>query len=124
MSIQRIAVPAETENGLESPISGHFGHSPLFVISTVEDGEIVEVETLRNAAHASCAEPVMKLAERGVQVLLAGGMGMRPFMVTQQVGIEVIRAEGTTVAEAVENFLRGNSTKMGSDALCGGGGHH
>ncbi len=124
MSIQRIAVPAELESGLDSPISKHFGHSPLFVISTVENGEIVKVETLKNAAHASCAEPVMKLAERGVQVLLTSGMGMRPFMVTQQVGIEVIRAEGTTVAEVVENFLRGNSTKMGSDTLCGGGGHH
>ncbi|MHA2377728.1 MAG: NifB/NifX family molybdenum-iron cluster-binding protein [Candidatus Thorarchaeota archaeon] len=124
MNIQRIAVPAEAEHGLDSPISGHFGHSPLFVISTIKDGKIVGVETLRNMTHASCAEPVMKLAERGVQVLLATGMGMRPFMVTQQVGIEVVRAEGTTVVEAVENFLRGNATKMGTDSLCGGGSHH
>lgn len=84
----------------------------------------MKVETLRNAAHASCAEPVMRLAESGVQILLASGMGMRPYMVTQQVGIEVITAQGTTVAEAVENYLRGNSTRMGSDGLCGGGGHH
>ncbi|MFW9944748.1 MAG: NifB/NifX family molybdenum-iron cluster-binding protein [Candidatus Sifarchaeia archaeon] len=80
MSVWRIAVPAETERGLESPISGHFGHSPLFVISTIENGRIVGVEMMRNDGHASCAEPVMNLAKKGVQVLLAHGMGMRPFM--------------------------------------------
>ena len=121
MAIQKIAVPAISEQGLDSPISAHFGHSPMFVISTVEDGKVVEVETLRNAGHSSCAEPVMALADRGVKTLIVLGMGGRPYMVTQQVGMSVIKAEGGTVGEVLKNYLEGISSDMGTDALCGGG---
>ena len=120
MTLHKIAVPAISEQGLDSPISAHFGHSPMFVISTVEDGEVVEVETLRNAGHSSCAEPVMALADRGVKVLIVSGMGGRPYMVTQQVGISVKKAQGITVREVLNNYLEGTSADMGRDALCGG----
>ncbi|MFX0107038.1 MAG: NifB/NifX family molybdenum-iron cluster-binding protein [Candidatus Hodarchaeota archaeon] len=124
MSIERIAIPADAEQGLESPISGHFGHCPIFIVSTVENGEIVNVETLRNLPHGSCAEPVKLLADNGVKVLITGGMGMRPYMVTQQLGISVVLAQGATVGEALENYLKGSLTIIGSDSLCGGGGKH
>ena len=123
MSTQKIAVPAIAEQGLDSPISGHFGKSPLFVVSTIKDGEIVEVETIRNQGHSSCAEPVMALADSGVKILIATGMGRRPYMVTQQVGISVVRADGLTVGEVIKNYLKGNSSDIGTDGLCGGGSH-
>jgi predicted Fe-Mo cluster-binding NifX family protein len=124
MTTHRIAVPAISEQGLDSPISGHFGKSPMFVVSTIEDGKIVEVETVMNAGHSSCAEPVMALADRGVKILLAFGMGRRPYMVTQQVGIAVVKAEGATVREVLQNYLEGSSSDMGTDSLCGGGSDH
>lgn len=125
VTTHKIAVPAISEQGLDSPISGHFGHSPMFVVSTIEDGKIVEVETVLNSGHSSCAEPVMALADRGVKILIASGMGRRPFMVTQQVGISVVKAEGVTVREVLQNYLDGSSSDMGTDSLCGGGsGHH
>ncbi len=124
MTTHKIAVPAISEQGLDSPISGHFGKSPMFVVSTIEDGKIVEVETVMNAGHSSCAEPVMALANRGVKILIASGMGRRPFMVTQQVGIAVVKAEGVTVGEVLTNYLKGSSSDMGTDSLCGGGSDH
>lgn len=123
MSTQKIAVPAIAEQGLDSPISGHFGKSPLFVVSTIRDGEIIGVETIRNHGHTSCGEPVMALADNGVKVLIATGMGRRPYMVTQQVGISVVKAEGLTVGEVIRNYLTGDSSDMGADGLCGGGPH-
>jgi predicted Fe-Mo cluster-binding NifX family protein len=124
MTTYKIAVPAISEQGLDSPISGHFGHSPMFVVSTVVDGEITKVETVTNSGHSSCAEPVMALAERGVKILIASGMGRRPYMITQQVGMTVVKAEGVTVGEVLGNYLEGNSSDMGSDSLCGGGSNH
>jgi len=41
MSVERIAVTAENDNGLDSPVSGHFGHCKAFIVSTVKDGEII-----------------------------------------------------------------------------------
>ncbi|MFW9965831.1 MAG: NifB/NifX family molybdenum-iron cluster-binding protein [Candidatus Thorarchaeota archaeon] len=124
MTTYKIAVPATSEQGLDSPISGHFGHSPMFVVSTVVDGEITEVETMTNSGHSSCAEPVMALAERGVHILIASGMGRRPYMITQQAGMTVVMAEGVTVGEVLRNYLEGNASDMRADSLCGGGSNH
>jgi predicted Fe-Mo cluster-binding NifX family protein len=124
MSIEKIAVTADIDNGLDSPVSGHFGHCKAFIVSTVNDGKIVEVESLQNGPHGSCAEPVNRLAEMGVNVLITMGMGMRPFMAAQQVGLTVIRGNGGTVGQAVENYIAGQSRIMDSDELCSGGGNH
>ena len=124
MSSIKVAVPADSGQGLDSPLSGHFGHCQAFIVSTIEDGKIVDVKTLENQGHTSCAAPVMLLVENGVKVLITTGMGRRPYMVTQQVGLTVVRGVGNTVGEAVENFIKGSSPAFGQESLCGGGGHH
>lgn len=124
MSTQKIAVTAEMDHGLESPISGHFGHCKAFIVSTVEDGEIVKVEAVPNLGHTSCAEPVNRLASLGVSVLITMGMGMRPFMHAQQIGLTVVRSGNATVGDAVKSYLKGAGELMDRDGLCGGGGSH
>lgn len=123
MIAQKIAVTADIDNGLDSPISSHFGHCKAFIVSTVEDGEIVKVESILNSGHSSCAEPVDRLAGLGVEVLITMGMGMRPFMHAQQVGLTVVRSGNTTVGDAVKTYLKGVGELMDRDGLCGGGGH-
>jgi len=124
MNIEKIAVTADIENGLDSPVSSHFGHCEAFIVSTVRDGEIIEVESVPNGSHNSCEEPVNRLVDLGVSVLITMGMGMRPFMAAQQVGLAVVRGEGDTAGEAVQNYLAGRSQMMGRDGLCSGGGAH
>ena len=124
MSTQKIAVTAEMDNGLESPVSGHFGHCRAFIVSTIEDGEIVKVEAVSNPGHSSCAEPVNRLVGLGVNVLITMGMGMRPYMVAQQVGLTVVRSDNSTVGDAIQSYLNGSSEIMGPEGLCSGGGQH
>ena len=124
MSTQKIAVTADMDNGLDSPVSGHFGHCRAFIVSTVEDGEIVKVEAVPNPGHSSCAEPVNRLVDLGVNVLITMGMGMRPFMAAQQVGLTVFRSGNGTVGDAVQAYLTGVGEPMGRDGLCSGGGSH
>ncbi|MHA2085976.1 MAG: NifB/NifX family molybdenum-iron cluster-binding protein [Candidatus Thorarchaeota archaeon] len=121
MSSIRIAIPAESELGLDSPLSKHFGHCPAFVVSTIEDGTVIEVENLKNQAHTSCADPVMLLANNGVKVLITSGMGRRPYMISQQLGISVVEGKGKTVGEVLKNFLNGLDNEIEEDALCRGG---
>ena len=47
----RVAVPSDTDQGLESTRSGHFGHSPYFTIATIEDGKVEKVEVFKNVDH-------------------------------------------------------------------------
>ena len=121
MSVERIAVTAEIDNGLDSPVSGHFGHCKAFIVSTVKDGEIIEVENVLNGEHSSCAEPVNKLASLGVNVLITLGMGMRPYMHAQQIGLTVVKGVEGTAGEAIRSYIEGRSEMMERDGLCGGG---
>jgi FKBP-type peptidyl-prolyl cis-trans isomerase 2/predicted Fe-Mo cluster-binding NifX family protein len=119
-----IAVPSDTTDGLDAAISGHFGHCAAFTLVNVADDAIEEVSILENSGHeeGGCLAPVTLLKERGVEVLLAGGMGGRPLAGFQQVGIEVrSKEEAGTVREAVELFVSGGCRVFGEAQTCGGG---
>ena len=119
-----IAVPSDTTEGLEAAISEHFGHCAAFTLVDVADDTIGEVSILENSAHeqGGCMAPVILLKGRGVEVLLAGGMGGRPLAGFQQVGIEVRYKENArTVREAVELFVSGGCRAFGEAQTCGGG---
>lgn len=67
--------------------------------------------------------PVNHLAQNGVQILIAGGMGMRPLMGFNQVGIDVFYGAGAqTVGDAVNAFLNGSLQPFTREYTCGGGG--
>ena len=124
MNTVKVAVPVELDQGLDSPISGHFGHSPGFMIADITEGKVEDVKVVLNASHSSCAEPVQMLAQNGVTVLIARGMGMRPLMHSQNMGIRVVISQGNTARDVIENYLSGNIRDMGVDQTCGGGHHH
>ena len=119
-----IAVPSDTTDGLDALISDHFGHCAAFTLIDVTDDAIGEVSILENSGHVEggCMAPVTLLKERGVEVLLAGGMGGRPLAGFQQVGIEVRSREGAgTVREAIELYVSGGCRVFGEAQTCGGG---
>jgi FKBP-type peptidyl-prolyl cis-trans isomerase 2/predicted Fe-Mo cluster-binding NifX family protein len=120
-----IAVPSDTTDGLDSTISEHFGHCAAFTLVTVTDDAIGEVSVLENAGHehGGCMAPVNLLKDRGVEVLLAGGMGGRPLAGFQHVGIDVhSKAGADTVREAVELFLAGGCPSFAESETCSGEG--
>lgn len=125
MSKMKVAIPSNNPGGLEAGISGHFGHCDLYTIVDIEDGNIKAVETMDNPPHqeGGCLAPVRLLADRGVDKLLAGGMGQRPLMGFSQVGIEVYFAGGQpSVGQSVQAFLDGRLQPFGLNSVCGGGG--
>jgi FKBP-type peptidyl-prolyl cis-trans isomerase 2/predicted Fe-Mo cluster-binding NifX family protein len=120
-----IAVPSDDPGGLDSVISEHFGHCAAFTLVSVEDGEIGDVSVVQNSGHeqGGCMSPVQAIKELGAEVLLAGGMGMRPLSGFQQVGIAVhFKENATSVREAVDLFLAGECRSFGEAHTCGGGG--
>jgi len=122
-----IALPSDAPGGLEAELSGHFGHCQLFTLVTLENGKISEVALLPNVPHeqGGCMAPVNHLAQNGVKVLIAGGMGMRPLMGFSSVGIEVFHHNGhTMVAQAVAALLEGYLPRFSQDNTCGGGENH
>ncbi len=124
MSKRLVAIPSEQPGGLEAPVGQHFGHCDLYTVVEVEDGKVLSVGTLPNVPHqqGGCMAPVNFLAEQGVKALIAGGMGMRPLMGFQQVGIEVYFGGGApTVGHAVSAFLVDGLQRFSTEFTCGGG---
>jgi predicted Fe-Mo cluster-binding NifX family protein len=122
-----VAIPSNHPGGLDSPLGAHFGHCDLYTVVDVTDGQIGNVRILPNVPHqqGGCMAPVNHLAQNGVHVLIAGGMGMRPLMGFQQVGINVFYGGGVqTVGDAVNAFLQGHLQPFTTDFTCGGGGGH
>jgi predicted Fe-Mo cluster-binding NifX family protein len=122
-----VAVPSCFPGGLEANMGMHFGHCDIYTIAEVEDGMVVAYRTLETVPHhhGGCMAPVEHLAKHGVKVLLAGGMGMRPLMACQQLGIDVQFAGNfPTVGAALKAYAEGRLQNFTSDFTCGGGHHH
>ncbi len=81
----KYAIP--TAQGRLSP---HFGQSTDFLLLEVDSrGKVTSRENLTVAAH-SCGSLPQELAQRGVGVVLAGGMGMGPRLAFQSFNIAVV----------------------------------
>ena len=119
-----IAIPSNAPGGLEAGMGMHFGHCDIYTIVEVENNTVKAVSTLENVPHhqGGCMAPVQHLAAHGVNALLAGGMGMRPLMGFQQVGVNVFFAgQCSTVGEAVQAFTAGKLPPFSTDFTCRGG---
>ena len=85
----KIAVPVA--NGL---LCMHFGHAPEFVVVTVDDTTriITSSETLVAPEHEPGLLPKW-LGEKGVNAIIAGGMGSRAQALFSERGITVYRTD-------------------------------
>ena len=121
-----IAIPSAHPGGLDAPLSAHFGHCDLYTLVLVDNGELGDVKVVPNVPHqqGGCMAPVNYLAQHGVKTLIAGGMGLRPLMGFNQVGIDVyFGGEAQTVGEAVSAILAGKLPQFSQAHTCGGGGN-
>lgn len=127
MGQTRIAIPSSHPGGLEASLGAHFGHCDLYTLVDVQDGRISAVTTLPSVPHQAggCLRAVDHLAQHGVSVLIAGGLGMRPLMGFNQAGIEVYRGSGNSdVLAQVNEWIGGNLPKFTREQTCHGGEHH
>ena len=119
-----IAIPSNNPGGLDSEMSGHFGHCDLFTLVNIKKGEVAEVSTLPSVPHeqGGCMAPVNYLSQNGVNAMVADGMGMRPLVGFNSVGIEVYHNDGiNNVGDVVSAFSEGRLPKFSNENTCGGG---
>ena len=103
-SRMKVAVPLA-----EGRLSMHFGHCEAFALFEVNQDEkiIVSSETVEAPAHEPGLLPRW-LQERGVDLLIAGGMGMRAQGFFQEFGIDVIvGAPSEEPEKVVTDWLNG-----------------
>jgi predicted Fe-Mo cluster-binding NifX family protein len=124
MQSKTVAIPSMHPGGLDAMRSGHFGHCDFFTLVKVENGELQDVSVLPNPPHmqGGCQAPVNLLHKSGANAIIVGGIGMRPLMGFQQIGIDVyFGPEGETVGAVVGHLLQGKLELIQPNQVCGGG---
>ena len=122
-----VAIPSSQPGGLDAMLGAHFGHCDLYTLVTLEDQTIQSVDVIPNVPHqqGGCMAPVKYLADNGTQALIAGGMGFRPLMGFNQVGISVyFGGDARNVGEALQAFIDNKLPEFKQEHTCGGGGDH
>ena len=105
----RIAIAAENNAGLDSPVSPHFGHAAYFVLVETENSAVSSVSSIANPFCGShgCGQVGSFVAEQGARVILVGGMGQRAVQSLQAQGVEAVSGAAGSVREALEQYLSG-----------------
>jgi len=110
----KIAIPVE--NGL---LSQHFGHCEGFYIATVENGKIVNSEILLPPEHGDGTFPTF-LANKNVNIVIAGGMGPRAIDFFNQFNIDVYTGAESKKPEELVNDLINGTLKTSGESCPGG----
>lgn len=118
-NMKKIAVPV-ISNDEKQVVSDHFGKAPFFAVVELEGENIKKTEFIENKHEGGCANVVGILGQNGVNVLLVKGIGGRPKLACDSIGISVYRAERDTVSESVIEFIKGS---MDINTCCGGHSH-
>jgi predicted Fe-Mo cluster-binding NifX family protein len=105
----RIAVSADSKQGLDSVVSPHFGRCPHYILVDVEGHNVTEVQEVDSPfyGHHQPGQVPGFIHSLGAEVMLAGGMGGRAIMFFQQYGIEGVTGAYGTVRQSLERYLGG-----------------
>lgn len=108
----RIAISTETNEGLESVVSHHFGRCPYFVLVNVEDQEVQDVQVIDNPYYEHHQTGMVPgfIHSQGAEVMISGGMGRRAIGLFQQLGIRAATGGSGTTRVALESYLNGDLT--------------
>ncbi len=117
----KIALPTHENKGMDSPVYGHFGSAPYFVIvDTARDSLEVVANGNREHAHGQC-QPLAALGGKSVDAVVAGGIGPGALAGLRAAGIRVYRGVEGTVRENLALIRTGRLPEFGSDDVCA---HH
>ncbi len=108
----KIAITAESNQGLDSQVAQHFGHAPYFVLVEVENGTVTATQTLANPfaeAHEPGQIPDF-IKQQQAEAMLSGGMGGRAIDFFKQAGIKTATGASGTVRQSLEKYLGGTLT--------------
>jgi predicted Fe-Mo cluster-binding NifX family protein len=106
----RIAISTDGEF-----VSTHFGRCPSFTIVEIEGSEIKNKEVINNPGHHPGFIPEF-LHKKGVDCIIAGGMGRKATGFFNQYGIETIVGISGTIEETLGKLK--NGTLEGGESLC------
>ena len=94
-------------------VTEHFGHCESFSIFETEKQHIINNVSIPNPGHKPGFLPIF-LSDRGVHVIISGGMGGGAVEIFNEKGIEVVIGAKGSVKTVAELYLQGALKSTGS----------
>lgn len=121
----KIAIPVEDARGLESPVYGHFGSAPCFLVVDTGSRSTSIVDNRQLAHEHGHCNPIATLAGQTVDAVVTGGIGGRALELLNASRIRVYRASTPgTAAEVLKSFEENGLEEITSSACCSHGQGH
>jgi predicted Fe-Mo cluster-binding NifX family protein len=108
----RMKIAISTDRGY---VSAHFGRCPSYTIVEIKEGQVLNREEIPNPGHQPGFLPQF-LSQRGVDCIIAGGMGPRAQDLFSQKNIQTITGVQGPIDEAISKFID-QELELGED-LC------
>lgn len=104
----KFGIPIVTPNGMASEVNDHFGMSEYFVLVDIDGDTVSKPDFVENGPDLKERKtPAAFLANKGVHVVLAGGIGPHMIKELLDAGIRVYRGAVGSVEQAIEDYRAG-----------------
>lgn len=113
-----VCFPTVEDKGLESRLSGHFGSAPWFVAVDTETGEAKAVPNRNKEHEHGRCNPVGALSGLSPDAVVVRGIGPGAIGKLQAMNLKVLRAQASTVKQALEQFQQGSLPEMTYEEAC------
>lgn len=121
-----VAVACESATGLTGDVSGHFGHTPYFVVATLAGGQVASSRIVASPGHGpGCGMPSF-VHSLEVTSVIVGGIGAGAVNGLARCGIEVIAGISGNAGDALKSYAAGTlvAGTSGCHGHGNGCGHH
>ncbi len=116
-----MCIPVESDAGLQSIVSPHFGSAPTFLIVDTDTGDFETVENSNSThAHGAC-QPLSVLGGHNVDCVVVGGIGVGALNKFRAADIQVYLSPHRTVQETIDAFNARTLQPVTPKTACG---HH
>lgn len=120
----KICFPIESDQGLDSKVSDHFGSAPMFMLVETADNETSVISNSdRHHSHGAC-NPLQALQGSQIDGVAVRSIGAGAAGHLTRSGLRVYKATGDTVRENVEKLTANTLPEYPSSEGCSGHGHH
>ena len=113
----KICIPVLTQEGMNSPISSHFGKADHFAMFD-EERQALTFFSNTGQHHGGALTPAELIHQAGAQVLLCGGLGVKAVQMFQGFGVRVFNQASGTVADALAAYKAKTLPEATNESAC------
>ena len=116
-----VCIPVAQDGGLQSPLSGHFGSTPLFMIVDTADGRCHAVANRnQHHEHGTC-QPLQSLEGIPLEAVIVSGIGPGALRKLEAAGLPVYHTDSGSVSGALAGLAAGTLPRVTVAGACS---HH